>query len=194
MTHTNLYQDICHHTIFPCIFVLFSRHHQNHCFIFVPWPSWPENTLSQATHRDFGLLLSSRTKNEVKKVHYWPYKTIKLWRDEKGEKLMPWGIRLNFQLLTCPPVSLVHSRVDWLINILVNPSVLPEWVTMGRGHMADEKREQKMVWCQLGMQYFLHSDSSSLYTFNSFWVSILRRQVGHSLVLFLEKVHWPWST
>ena len=143
MTHTNLYQDICHHTIFPRIFVLFSRHHQNHCFIFIPWPSWPENTLSQATHRDFGLLLSSRTKNEVKKVHYWPYKTIKLWRDEKGKKLMPWGIWLNFQLLTCPPVSLVHSRVDWHINILVNPSVLPEWVTMGRGHVADEKEGTK---------------------------------------------------
>ena len=45
---------------------------------------------------------------------------------KKGEKLMPWGIWLNFQLLMCPPVNLVHNRVDWHINILVNPSVLPE--------------------------------------------------------------------
>ena len=56
---------------------------------------------------------------------------------------MPWGIWLNFQLLMCLPVNLVHNRVDWHINILVNPSVLPEWVAMGRGHVADEKEGTK---------------------------------------------------
>ena len=124
---------------------------------------------------------------------YWPgTKQSNFDVTKKRGKLMPWGIRLNFQLLMCLPVNLVHNRVDWHINILVNPSVLPEWVTMGRGHVADEKEGTKNGVVPTQNVIFLHSDSlvcilllASKYLFH-------KGKLGIHLFSFLKRMGAKW--